>query len=759
MPADTEAAARLRAYELMQVVQSAARESAVRDLVALEAHARRCGWREAELVAAAGLTMSVLLRPDADQAAAATDALVARARSVGAPHLLALALSLRAVAAAGRDDGEALLADAASALAIVEEDSLPALDRCAVLLICAAGYNTLRLWELVTELLDRASALAPLCERPVQEPAVAANRVLVRLEWAVSLLETGATRGRLGPAGARRRRGDLRRWRTRACSRCGATTCSPAVTWWPSSWRRRTSTEEAADQLAVLDAHAATLAADGDVEVLPTLQALVPYALLCRGRAAEALARVRRDVPASTTTGAASFPLWVRAEVLAGQGRPDRAADDAVVAFRDYADAVSRHRWTMRQGLLEAARGRIASASLSIENLALARDLMLDPLTGIANRRAFDAWLTAVHPVETAAALLLLDLDQFKQINDVHGHAVGDDVLRAVSRLLVAHVRPGDLALRLGGDELAVVVQHPPVDAATSRSLDLAHAGRDRGRAGGGAVDGRRGHRLGPGRARAPGADQRRGRRRLPRAAGVRCGRPALPRRRRRAVRRQVLAHPQRRLTRPHRSSVRVHTSATRPAYSSGVAPAAGDEQVVLRAVHRPHQVGDVVVGEVVAELAGGPQVGGEQPHVARAALVRAPPAPRGSPGRSGAATRSASRDRDGAGEQPAERRGVRRDLGPGRRRPRGPPGRSRAARPAPAPPPPSTDVVHREQQLRLAADAGVDGVDRDPRAPGDLRRRPCRRSPRSANRSRRRPAGSRRRVALGADAAGVVAS
>ena len=96
------------------------------------------------------------------------------------------------------------------------------------------------------------------------------------------------------------------------------------MTWWRFVLASRTSTEEAADQLAVLDAHAATLAADGDVEVLPTLQALVPYALLCRGRAAEALARVRRDVPASTTTGAASFPLWVRAEVLAGQGRPDR---------------------------------------------------------------------------------------------------------------------------------------------------------------------------------------------------------------------------------------------------------------------------------------------------------------------------------------------------------------------------------------------------------------------------------------------------
>jgi diguanylate cyclase (GGDEF)-like protein len=471
MPADTEAAARLRAYELMQVVQSAARESAVRDLVALEAHARLRGWREAELVAAAGLTMSILVRPDGDQEAAATDSLLARARSHGAPHLLALALALRAVAAAGRDDGEALLADAASALAIVEEESLPALDRCAVLLICAAGYNTLRLWELVTDLLDRASALAPLCESPVQEPAVAANRAVVRLEWAVSLLETGATQAaweqlELAEDAATRGLGTdglQPMWRHDLLA------CADLSRFVLAS---RTSTGDVADELAVLDAHAETLAADGDVEVLPTLQALVPYALLRRGRPAEALARVRRDVRASTTSGAASFPLWVRAEVMAAQDRSAGAAD-LVSAFRDHADAVSRHRWTMRQGMLEAARGRIASASVSIENLALARDVMLDPLTGISNRRAFDAWLTAVHPVETGAALILLDLDRFKQINDLHGHAVGDDVLRAVSRLLVAHVRPGDLALRLGGDELAVVVQHPPTDATTSRSLDL----------------------------------------------------------------------------------------------------------------------------------------------------------------------------------------------------------------------------------------------------------------------------------------------
>ncbi len=82
-----------------------------------------------------------------------------------------------------------------------------------------------------------------------------------------------------------------------------------------------------------------------------------------------------------------------------------------------------------------------------------------DPLTGLKNRRAFwtelAAELTGSHP---HTALALLDLDDFKAINDNHGHAVGDAVLEHVTHRLVRVVRHTDLLYRLGGDEFAVVM-------------------------------------------------------------------------------------------------------------------------------------------------------------------------------------------------------------------------------------------------------------------------------------------------------------
>ena len=96
-----------------------------------------------------------------------------------------------------------------------------------------------------------------------------------------------------------------------------------------------------------------------------------------------------------------------------------------------------------------------------------------DGLTGLLNRRGFDDALeTAVAAADRSGqplAVALLDLDRFKQLNDRHGHAGGDSVLREVAELLTGSVRAGDLVARLGGDELAVLL--PGADCARAAEL------------------------------------------------------------------------------------------------------------------------------------------------------------------------------------------------------------------------------------------------------------------------------------------------
>jgi diguanylate cyclase (GGDEF)-like protein len=85
-----------------------------------------------------------------------------------------------------------------------------------------------------------------------------------------------------------------------------------------------------------------------------------------------------------------------------------------------------------------------------------------DPLTGLANRRSLERTLEAalVRAASRgrAVGVLMLDLDGFKAVNDRHGHAAGDEVLREVARRLRRSVRERDLVARLGGDEFVVVL-------------------------------------------------------------------------------------------------------------------------------------------------------------------------------------------------------------------------------------------------------------------------------------------------------------
>jgi diguanylate cyclase (GGDEF)-like protein len=81
-----------------------------------------------------------------------------------------------------------------------------------------------------------------------------------------------------------------------------------------------------------------------------------------------------------------------------------------------------------------------------------------DPLTGVANRRAFEDRIAATIEDRRPAALVMVDIDRFKQVNDGLGHLVGDRVLRAVASLLEATAGPEDFVARLGGDEFALLL-------------------------------------------------------------------------------------------------------------------------------------------------------------------------------------------------------------------------------------------------------------------------------------------------------------
>jgi diguanylate cyclase (GGDEF)-like protein len=134
---------------------------------------------------------------------------------------------------------------------------------------------------------------------------------------------------------------------------------------------------------------------------------------------------------------------------------------------------------TERQRRDEEAQGRLAQRVKALErSLADLREAAaVDPLTQVANRGHFDRtlrhWLTAHTDAGSAFVLALIDVDDFKGINDGHGHAIGDRVLILVAQMLQSSVRPGDLVARYGGDEFAVLLDDIGIEQAEARFTEL----------------------------------------------------------------------------------------------------------------------------------------------------------------------------------------------------------------------------------------------------------------------------------------------
>jgi diguanylate cyclase (GGDEF)-like protein len=136
----------------------------------------------------------------------------------------------------------------------------------------------------------------------------------------------------------------------------------------------------------------------------------------------------------------------------------------SVVVLLGTSDGEQVVRWTAALAVVLAV-ARMAMAFREVAALAGSRELALtDELTGLANRRAFYRAGERRSGRGTPCALVLLDLDGFKQVNDGHGHGAGDELLRLVAGRLHGVVREdrggreGDLVARLGGDEFAVLV-------------------------------------------------------------------------------------------------------------------------------------------------------------------------------------------------------------------------------------------------------------------------------------------------------------
>lgn len=90
----------------------------------------------------------------------------------------------------------------------------------------------------------------------------------------------------------------------------------------------------------------------------------------------------------------------------------------------------------------------------------LDREASTDPLTGLPNRRAMTAFVDQLSAAQgQGMALLMIDADHFKAINDTHGHDVGDEVLKTIATTISGTIREGDFAARVGGEEFVVLMQ------------------------------------------------------------------------------------------------------------------------------------------------------------------------------------------------------------------------------------------------------------------------------------------------------------
>jgi diguanylate cyclase (GGDEF)-like protein len=147
-----------------------------------------------------------------------------------------------------------------------------------------------------------------------------------------------------------------------------------------------------------------------------------------------------------------------------GRAEPSAKGKSAAPKSRSTAMRLAAEVDTLKADLA-AARARVAELETRVDE---------DPLTGLLNRRGFERALARalafVRRYGVTAALLYLDLDRFKPVNDRLGHAMGDWVLGRVGRLIAGKVRASDVVGRFGGDEFVVLLWNVGAEKAEDKA-------------------------------------------------------------------------------------------------------------------------------------------------------------------------------------------------------------------------------------------------------------------------------------------------
>lgn len=185
-------------------------------------------------------------------------------------------------------------------------------------------------------------------------------------------------------------------------------------------------------------------------------------ALTNRGEHVEARQHLAVATEAAQRSGRYVIEQFALA-ALAAVDEHESGPHPAVGQWRSIARSAMERLWVERGSRFESLHDRIRIRSLADESARLGREMMEDPLTGVGNRRLLDTAL-AVGTTEPMS-LVFVDVDRFKQVNDLYSHEIGDLVLRRLADILRAHCRADDLVIRYGGDEFVVLISSVSGDA------------------------------------------------------------------------------------------------------------------------------------------------------------------------------------------------------------------------------------------------------------------------------------------------------